>query len=298
MSIARLSLGQLLGGFAPSAFTLQGSEPVALPGLRCQQLMLERADGTSVRGFLTGPPGDWQDLPVVLYCHAHGNRYEIGATELLEGRPALRPEPYGAALARRGIAALAVDLPCFGERTTEPESLAAKRHLWQGTTLFGEMLADLAGAISVIEAWPGLDRSRIGAFGLSMGATLVFWLAALDPRVRCLAHLCCFADLGELIGQNGHDHHGIFMMVPGLLTHWRTGEIAGLSAPRPQFAAMGAADPLTPPVAIAIALADVQAAYARAGRADNLTALVDPEGGHCETDEMRQRVLEFLSARL
>jgi dienelactone hydrolase len=298
MSNTRLSLGQLLGGFAPSVFTLRASETISMPGLRCLRLTLERADGTGLRGFLTGPPGKWQSLPAVLYCHAHGNRYGIGATELLEGRPALRPEPYGAALAKRGIAALAIDLPCFGERATEPESQAAKRHLWQGTTLFGEMLADLAGAITLVEAWPGLDGRRIGAFGLSMGATLAFWLAALDARITCLAHLCCFADLAELVRQNGHDHHGIYMMVPGLLAHWRTGEIAGLCAPRPQFAAMGATDPLTPPAAMAIALADVEKAYARAGHAHDFTALVDPDGGHQETAAMRQRVLQFFAARL
>lgn len=300
MTGPRPSLAGLLGGFSPSAFAVQTQAPLAMPeeAARGVSLDLERADGVRVRGFLTGPAGDWSGRPAVLYCHAHGGRYAIGADELLTSRPALQPEPYGLALARLGIVALAIDLPCFGERAGEAENAVAKRHLWQGTTLFGEMLADLSGALDLLAGWPGVDRSRIGAFGISMGATLGFWLAALDPNIRCLAHLCCFADLGELVRQNGHDRHGLYMTVPGLLKHWRTGEIAGLAAPRRQFAAMGACDPLTPPDAIALALQDVRAAYVAAGAGDCFEALVDPETGHAETPEMRARVLRFFQTAL
>lgn len=301
MSRERKPLPELLGGFVPSAFKIRKVHPLATPGLgntRCLQLGLERRDGVLVRALMTGPPGEWAGLPALLYCHAHGGRYEIGASELIQSRPALQPEPYAKALADRGIVALAIDLPCFGARATEPESLAAKRHLWHGTTLFGEMLMDLSGAIQLLEAWPGLAPGRIGAFGISMGATLAFWLAALDSRVRCLAHLCCFADLAELVRLNGHDRHGLYMTVPGLVSQWRTGEIAGLAAPRPQFVALGAKDPLTPPSALERALADVQDAYAAADAGAHFEALIDLEADHVETPEMRERVLRFFDSRL
>jgi len=35
----------------------------------------------------------------VLYCHAHGNRFDIGKEELVAGRPALASPPYAEALA-------------------------------------------------------------------------------------------------------------------------------------------------------------------------------------------------------
>lgn len=294
------NLSRLLGNFAPSRFSIVETRDVdtGQAGTRCIRMDLDRADGVRVRAFLTGPATAWSGCPAVLYCHAHGNRYEIGASELLQSRPALQPEPYGHALAEKGIVALAIDLPCFGERAHVPENSMAKRHLWQGTTLFGEMLADLAGALGILAYWPGVDQHRLGAFGISMGATLTFWLAALDKRLRCLAHLCCFADLGELIRHDGHDHHGLYMMVPGLLGHWRTGEIAGLAAPRRQFAALGARDPLTPPLAIAQALDDVRAAYAAANAPHAFQALVDAETGHEETQEMRRRVLQFFEQSL
>jgi len=287
-------LSGLLGGFEPSRFKTISQTTEPADGFRAMKLILERADGEHVGGFLTGPAGEWRGLPAIVYIHAHGAKYEIGARELLDGRPALRG-PYAADLARQGIVALALDMPCFGDRATEPESAAAKRHLWNGTTLFGEILNDLGGAIDVLAAQNGVDAKRIGTFGLSMGATLAFWLAALDTRIAAVAHLCCFADLGELVRQNGHDLHGIYMTVPGLLPKIRTGQIAGLAAPRPHYAAMGAKDPLTPPETIDIGLADLKLAY---GDSNALRVHVDPDTGHVETPRMRADVLRFFAESL
>ena len=39
--------------------------------------------------------------------------YDIGKQELVDGRPALREGPYARVLVERGMAALAIDLPCF-----------------------------------------------------------------------------------------------------------------------------------------------------------------------------------------
>lgn len=294
MSGERAKLAELLGGFAPSRFKTISRTPEPADGFRAEKLILERDDGVRVHGLLTGPVGEWRGCPAIVYAHAHGAKYEIGARELLDGRPALRG-PYAADFARQGIVALALDMPCFGDRATEPESAATKRHLWNGTTLFGEMLNDLGGAVDVLSAQDGVDTKRIGAFGLSMGATLAFWLAALDHRIATVAHLCCFADLGELVRQNGHDRHGIYMTVPGLLQKFRTGQIAGLAAPRPQYAAMGAKDPLTPPEAIDIALADLKRAY---GDSNALRIHVDPDTGHVETPRMRADVLRFFAESL
>jgi dienelactone hydrolase len=94
-----------------------------------------------------------------------------------------------------------------------------------------------------------VDGGRIAAMGLSMGATHAYWLAALDDRVAAVVHLCAFADMGPLIASGGHDLHGIYMSVPGLLQNGDMGDVAALIAPRPQFIAWGGRDPLTPEAA-------------------------------------------------
>ena len=160
------------------------------------------------------------------------------------------------------------------------------------------MLRELASGLDHLAARDDVDPARIGAFGISMGATLAFWLAALDPRIRAVAHLCCLADLATLISGGGHDLHGIYMTVPGLCREFRTGEIAGLVAPRPQFAAVGTEDPLTPPAAVAIARADIERAYHASAAAAHWTLLVSDGTGHIETPDMREAVLDFFAAAL
>jgi dipeptidyl aminopeptidase/acylaminoacyl peptidase len=51
------------------------------------------------------------------------------------------------------------------------------------------MLGDLAAGLDALAADPDVDAgTRIGAMGLSMGATHAYWLAALDDRVAAVAH--------------------------------------------------------------------------------------------------------------
>lgn len=259
-------------------------ESVLAPGLSA--LRFSGPEG-EVSGLLTHPltPPPW---PVVLVIHAHGNRYHIGARELVDGRPA-QPRPLGPDLAVQGIAALCLDLPCFGARSGVSESAAAKAALWRGGSLAGQMLAELASQVEWLSGDPRF--TRIGAYGLSMGATLGYWLAAVEPRIEALAHLCCLADLDALIETGAHDLHGLYLTVPGLPGIARNGVIAGLVAPRPQLVCLGALDPLTPPKALEVALADLRAGYAAGGR---LEVLIDPDVGHVETPAMRARVLEFL----
>jgi pimeloyl-ACP methyl ester carboxylesterase len=263
-----------------------------------QGYRLARMEIEGIPALLTRPLDGGATVPVVLYVHAHGNRYDIGKRELTDGRASLQAPPYAAALAGIGMAALCLDLPCFGARAGEGESARAKRRLWEGGTLFGDMLRDLQTGLDALAVIEGIDARRIGVLGLSMGATLGFWLAALDGRVAALAHLCCFCDLETLVAGGGHDLHGIYMTVPGLLRAVPTGRIAGLVAPRPQLCGVGLRDPLTPALAVTRAAAATASAYAAHGAADAWTLVADPDGGHRETPEMRRTVLEFLARTL
>jgi dienelactone hydrolase len=250
------------------------------------------AGGAETAGWLCHPdtPPPW---PVVLVIHAHGGRYDLGARELVEGRPA-QPGPLGPDLAARGLASVCLDLPCFGARSDVAERPAAKAALWRGGSLAGAMIGELVAQVSWLEA--DARFGRIGACGLSMGATLGYWLASIEPRIAALAQLCCLADLDRLIASGAHDLHGDYMTVPGLPAIARNGQIAGLVAPRPQLVCLGARDPLTPPDALAVALEDLRAGYAAAPEA--LRVLVDPDVGHVETPAMRAAVLDFLAGAL
>ena len=160
------------------------------------------------------------------------------------------------------------------------------------------MLGELASALQWLVADPRTDPARVGVVGLSMGATLGYWLAAVEPRVAAVAHLCCLADFGPLIESGAHDRHGHYLTVPGLLALASNGEIAGLVAPRPQFVGIGEADPLTPPEAVEPALATLRASYRAAGAEAALRVHREPGGGHRETPAMRRAMMAFLKEAL
>ena len=265
-------------------------------GHTVERVTFETDAGEPVRGLVTRPP-DVVHAPAILYLHAHGGRYGIGADELLDGRPALQ-SPLGPVLAAMGFVTLAIDMPCFGARATTSESALSKALLWRGKSLAGQMIAEQSAALGWLAAREDVDAGRIGAFGISMGATFGYWLAAVEPRIACVAHLCCYADFAAMIETGAHEGHGIYLTIPGLLNVASNGEIAGLVAPRPQLICIGDRDPLTPPAAVDIALAETRAAYAAAGASDRLILHREQETGHCESPAMRRAVLAFFASQL
>jgi dienelactone hydrolase len=146
-------------------------------------------------------------------------------------------------------------------------------------------------------AQPGVDPDRVAVMGISMGGTLAWWLAAMEPRLAAAVSMCCFADLARLIETGAHDRHGIYMMVPGLLAVTSTGRLSGLAAPMPLLHCVGFADWSTPEDAYRLAKAELLAAYAAAG-ADPPRFHEAQAPGHEETPEMRAAVAAFLEDRL
>jgi len=264
-----------------------------IAGTTLETLAFTASHGGLITGYFLAPKA--ANAPAILYCHAHGARYDIGISELTEGRPALL-RPYLHDLAQAGFAVLCLEMPTFGARATPDESTLSKALLWQGKTLFGQMLGELAGGLSYLARHPRIDPARIGTLGISMGGTHAWWLAALDDRVAAAVSLCCFADLGALVDAHAHDGHGAYMTVPGLLTHCTTGQLAGLAAPRPQLHCIGLDDAFTPERAVKIAQTDLQHAYKT--HPHMLQFHMEHGVGHRETQPMREATLAFLKKHL
>jgi pimeloyl-ACP methyl ester carboxylesterase len=134
--------------------------------------------------------------------------------------------------------------------------------------------------------------------GISMGGTLAWWLAALDPRLAAAVSMCCLADLARLVETGAHDGHGPYMTVPGLLAMTSTGRLSGLAAPMPLMHCVGFADWSTPRDAYETAKAELRDAYSAAGAAGALRFHEADAPGHEETDAMRAAVAAFLEEHL
>ena len=295
-AISRERLAALLS-FREPAVRRVTTETLEHDGYVEERIELDLDGVGPVRGFLTRPARAAGRQGAVLYCHSHGDRYDVGASELVDGREYL-VTPFGPLLARAGFVALSIDMPSFGDRAGVTESAATKAHLWYGTSLIGQMISEQAAALSYLCSRDDVDPDRIAAFGISMGSTLSSWLGALDDRIRAVAHLCCYADYATLVELGAHDNHGIYLVVPGLLRETSTGAIAGMLAPRPQLICVGEDDELTPPPSVERALEVTRPMYEAAGAAGALEVFVQPGVGHRETPEMHARVTAFLEREL
>src|ERR1700731_439357 len=194
-------------------------------GYTLERLMLDLNGIEPVPAVLMIPDRRQERAPGLLFIHWHAGQYDLGKEQLLRGT-SVQPA-YAAVCAEKGLVTLAIDSWCFGERQREEvgrqgEEDTFKLMLWRGQVLWGMMMFDELRALSYLASRPEVDPARLGAFGMSMGATKAWWLAALDPRVRCTIDVCCLTDYESLIEAHGLSGHGVYYYVPSLLNQFDT----------------------------------------------------------------------------
>jgi len=255
-----------------------------------EHLVLDLNGLENVPAFFTRPKNANAPYPAVLFSHSHGGFYGMGKNELFQPAPYMYKIPYATALSQMGIACLAIDHWCFGERNGRRESETFKAMLWKGQVMWGMMVYDSIRAVDYLTSRKDIDATRIAALGMSMGSSMSIWLSALDTRVKTCIDICCLTDYDELERQGNLDAHGIFYYVPSLTKHFSMADINQLIAPRPHLSTAGVYDNLTP----VAGLDRIEAELAGAGGFE----LLRYPCGHLETREMREDVLRFLRGSL
>jgi dienelactone hydrolase len=247
----------------------------------------------TVPAYLARPRSVSGRRPGVVFNHSHGGGYTIGKKEFVEGRSYLQPVPYAKALTDLGYVALCIDAWVFGERSHTSESDMFKAMLWRGQVLWGMMVYDSLRALDFLTVRPDVDAQRVGTLGMSMGSTMAWWLAALDPRVKVTVDINCLTDFHTLLAKQGLSLHGLYYFVPGLLNHFTTAQINALIAPRPHLGLAGLQDKLTPVEGLDIIDRELKQVYAAAGHPEHWK-LLRYDVAHVETPEGRQEIIAFL----
>lgn len=270
-----------------------------------ERFEFDNGAGARVPGVLLLPKGRIGKMPGILYCHWHGGEYGGGKSELFESRHT--PVAPGPELVRRGYAVMAIDAPCFGERQgLGPDGLtgsagelsASKLELWLGRSLWGMMLRDDLIALDYLCSRPEVDDSRIGATGISMGATRTWWLMALDDRIRSGVAVACLTRYQDLISEGGLRYHGIYYYVPGLLRHFDTEAVVACIAPRSLLCLNGDQDAGSPVSGIRLIERLAAPAWAVTGASGSFRSVVYPGVGHSYTPEMWSAMLEWFGRTL
>jgi hypothetical protein len=269
-------------------------------GFALEHLELDLNGVEPVPAYLLVPDKRLPKAPALLYIHAHGGTYDLGKEELLRGRNVL--PAYAPVCAAKGLVTLAIDSWCFSGRKRQADGRNGewdtfKLMLWNGQVLWGMMMFDEMQAVTYLSGRPEVDSERIGAFGLSMGSTKAWWLAALDQRIKLCVDLCCLTEFQELIKTQNLRGHGIYYYVPGLLKQFQTQDINELVVPRPHLSLNGRMDGLTPPAGVDKIRDHLVPLYAKHGRKEDCRIELF-DCGHEETPAMRQLVLEWFDRYL
>jgi cephalosporin-C deacetylase-like acetyl esterase len=269
-------------------------------GYTLERLVLDLNGAEPVPALLLIPDQRQERAPGLLFIHWHGGMYDLGKEQLLVGDEA--QPAYAPVCAEKGLVTLAIDSWCFGERKHVAnghvgEEDAFKLMLWRGQVLWGMMMFDEVRALDYLASRPEVDPKRLGAFGMSMGSTKAWWLAALDPRVRLCVDVCCLTDFEELIKTGNLKGHGIYYYVPSLLKHFSTAQINELIVPRPRLSVNGRQDNLTPPAGVEKVRDTLLPLYRRYGREEDCRIELFA-CGHVELPEMRRLILAWMDKHL
>jgi dienelactone hydrolase len=108
-----------------------------------------------------------------------------------------------ARLADRGVAALFVKLPYYGERRPAGEGQRLKRFLSadieRTVSAMRQGVCDVRRAAAWLAARPDVDMKRIGVSGISLGGIVSALAAAVDPTIREGAFLLAGGDLASIL---------------------------------------------------------------------------------------------------
>ncbi|HEU4532973.1 MAG TPA: alpha/beta hydrolase, partial [Polyangiaceae bacterium] len=125
---------------------------------RVQRLTLE-VSGARVVGLLHLPAGRERAPAVVVAGPMTSVKEQVAGV-------------YADALARRGVAALALDHRHFGESEGEPRQYE----------VHARKVEDLRAALARLSAHPEVDADRLGLAGVCLGAGYAAWAAVDEPR--------------------------------------------------------------------------------------------------------------------
>lgn len=258
-----------------------------------------------VPGVLLIPKNRKGPAPTIVGLHGHGSSKESVCTDLKSG------QLIGPMLAQRGYVVAAIDACFNGERVGKgpggprldkgayPQELSLfKLYLWQGRCLWGMMLREEQCLLDYLETRPEVDRTRLGATGMSMGCTRAWWLAAIDDRIKAVVGVACFTRYTELIAHGNLRKHGIYYFVPGVFRHFDTEALHALIAPRPHLELSGDQDGGAPTDGILVLEKKMASVYKLHGQPDNFRSVIYKDTGHEYLPEMKDEMLAWFERHL
>ncbi len=266
----------------PVPLDVETTDSVDCGSYRRDRIVFDSEEAMSVPAYLLVPHERTEAGPAILAIHGHGpGKARICGVLEEEHDEGL---PYAHVLAAEGYVVLAPDLRGFGERADwMPDD---KYHCdWDlvcatmaGVVPHQRNLWDLQRALDVLAAHPLVDPERMGAGGLSYGATCTLFLAAIDERVRA-AVVSCYLSSWRSAHRIPWNMCGS-QVLPGQVGAIEHLDIAALIAPRALLAENGIDDLIFPVDAARATMQSLREVYRAAGAPAGALEHDVFEGGH------------------
>jgi dienelactone hydrolase/lysophospholipase L1-like esterase len=271
-------------------------------GYVLEKVAIDNGVDGEVTALLLLPEKAKKPAPAILWLHSSSpDKNQIITPKTNGGDEAL-----GEVFVKAGYAVLAPDAYWHGDRMgTGPSGSAEtsrveedslfKYHLWKGRTLWGMFVRDDQIALDYLCSRPEVDKTRIGATGMSMGSTRAWWLAAVDERIAAVVGVACLTRYQNLIAHGQLRQHGVYYWVDGLLKHFDTEGVLALISPRPYLALTGDLDAGSPADGIKVLEDRLSKVYKALGAEQHFRNVLYPDIGHSYTPEMRKEMLAWFA---
>jgi lysophospholipase L1-like esterase/dienelactone hydrolase len=272
------------------------------PDYTLEHVAYDNGVDSEIGALLLIPEKVKKPAPAILWLHSSTpNKAQIVTPNTNGGE-----EPLGETFVHAGYVVMAPDAYWYGERSglgpggsTErdrvQEDTLHKFNLWMGRTLWGMFVRDDQIALDYLCSRPEVDKTRIGATGMSMGSTRSWWLAAVDDRVAATVGVACLTRYQNLIAHGQLRQHGTYYFNYGMLKHFDSEGVIMLIAPRPYLALTGDLDAGSPADGIKIIEQKAGAVYKTLGAEDKFKSILYEDIGHAYTPQMRKEMLAWFA---
>ena len=151
------------------------AKPKTLGQVDIRRLRFKDADGDVVTALLCTPAGKAGPFPLAIAVHGlNSNKAQVCGQ-------------VAPALAKKGFAVLAPDMPVHGERPGSPWELQQNKDWLRAVQLHRRAIIDIRQCIDLAEQRDDLDLSKgVVLAGYSMGSWLDSVAGSIDPRVRAM----------------------------------------------------------------------------------------------------------------
>jgi dienelactone hydrolase len=180
----------------PAAFSYELDQVLATPSYTVSRLRFPSPvttpdpENNVVHAEYFAPSGAARRRPAVVVLHILGADFPL--SRYLAAR-----------LADRGVAALFLKLPYYGERRPAGGGLNSRRFLSSDiertVTAMRQGICDVRRAVRWLGSRPDIDKERIGVAGISLGGIVSAIAAAVDPAIHEGAFLLAGGDLSRIL---------------------------------------------------------------------------------------------------